>query len=199
MPRSAAWCPRGFAGSTRVDWPRGRTHARINVFRDPLPHDNPGPSHLATPISASTLPPQSPPPPCHPSKDTRPGGKAWPNPIPLIDGRFSPCGTRIAATDAGGQLHLFDCGAPRAVGSPAPSLMDRAPIDQFFTTDFRPIVHDEQRSVLDAATRLPLQGGSHVVWALGASAGVHVGMCRGPGAQPPCAAAGPPSRGGKTL
>ncbi|PSC70372.1 WD40 YVTN repeat-like-containing domain,Bromodomain isoform [Micractinium conductrix] len=97
------------------------------------------------------------------SRQTRPDGRSWPDLLPLSDGHFSPDGASITVSDVAGQMHQYTLGARCA-------LLARAPYDQFFSTDYNPLLRDLQHNVLDAVTQLPphvLTGAEAVCDALG--------------------------------
>jgi hypothetical protein len=84
------------------------------------------------------------------SRHTRPDGRSWPDAIPFADGHWAPDGASITVTDVAGQLHRFALGGP----PPCP-LARRAPYDQFFSSDYSPLLRDLHHNVLDAETQLP--------------------------------------------
>ena len=73
------------------------------------------------------------------------GDAQW---APLLDGRFAPQGDRFALTDLEGRLSLIV--HPRE----AEAMADTPP-EQFFGSDYAPLVRDSLFNVLDARTHLP--------------------------------------------
>ena len=45
------------------------------------------------------------------TESTRPGEEDWPDPLHLMDGHWTPDGSRIVVTDASGQLHIYGTGS----------------------------------------------------------------------------------------
>ena len=52
--------------------------------------------------------------------DTRPDGRAWPEPVQLVDGHWVPDGTGFAVADVAGQWHLYSASGG-GVADPDPS------------------------------------------------------------------------------
>ena len=82
------------------------------------------------------------------STDTRPDGRKWPDPIAYVDGFMSPDGHYAALTDAAGQLHVIGIGE-------RDDWIDRAPYDQFLSTDYEDLIVDSEGVVRSAATNDP--------------------------------------------
>ncbi|KAF0296758.1 PH-interacting protein [Amphibalanus amphitrite] len=64
----------------------------------------------------------------------------------LFDARWSPCGLFIAATDSHGHLSHF--------GVSGNDQFTRVPYEQFFHTDYRPLMRDARHQVLDEQTQM---------------------------------------------
>ncbi|KAK9840989.1 hypothetical protein WJX81_004207 [Elliptochloris bilobata] len=79
--------------------------------------------------------------------DTRPDGRAWPEPVQLVDGHWAPDGTSLAVADVAGQWHLYSPGRG--------ALASNARYDQFFASDYGALTRDAAGFVLDAETQLP--------------------------------------------
>ncbi|KAK9840987.1 hypothetical protein WJX81_004207 [Elliptochloris bilobata] len=110
--------------------------------------------------------------------DTRPDGRAWPEPVQLVDGHWAPDGTSLAVADVAGQWHLYSAsggGNDEKNPSPGPkmgaltlrrrpawaaqpgrgALASNARYDQFFASDYGALTRDAAGFVLDAETQLP--------------------------------------------
>ena len=98
------------------------------------------------------------------TRDTAPrDAPAWPEALPVVDGRWAGDGAAFCLTDAAGQLHLFDS-AP-----PTPALA-RARYDQFLEHDYGALRMDAAGFVVDADTEHAphaLNAGARVVDFLG--------------------------------
>lgn len=64
----------------------------------------------------------------------------------LVDGKFSPDGTSIVLSDDVGQIYLINTGQGES--------QKDAKYDQFFLGDYRPLIQDENGSVVDQETQL---------------------------------------------
>ena len=81
------------------------------------------------------------------TQDTRPLGGRWCDPLQLVDGHWSRDGSSIIVADVAGQWHLYSMGHF--------SFPSRGLYDQFFSSDYAPVLRDVMRFVLDAETQQP--------------------------------------------
>ena len=63
----------------------------------------------------------------------------------IFDSRFSPDGLQFSATDSHGHLLIFGMGSDEA--------FKKVPYEQFFHTDYRPVIRDSNNYVLDEQTQ----------------------------------------------
>eukprot|EP00794_Sanderia_malayensis_P000318 gene318-948_t len=63
----------------------------------------------------------------------------------IFDSRFAPDGTRFAASDSHGHVCIFGFGSDRPY--------EQVPYEQFFHTDYRPLIRDANNYVLDEQTQ----------------------------------------------
>ena len=63
----------------------------------------------------------------------------------IFDCKFSPTGQQFSATDSHGHLLIFGMGSNE--------MFEKVPTEQFFHTDYRPIIRDASNYVLDDQTQ----------------------------------------------
>lgn len=64
----------------------------------------------------------------------------------VFDCKFSPCGTILVSTDSHGHVSIFGFGTS--------DNYSKVPEEQFFHTDYRPLIRDVHSYVLDEQTQL---------------------------------------------
>ncbi|GAM27759.1 hypothetical protein SAMD00019534_109350 [Acytostelium subglobosum LB1] len=74
------------------------------------------------------------------------------NQIQISDGCFSPDGTRFGVTTTFGRWYILQVGGE---GDRLSGRLDNIPGEQFFQTDYQPIVRDHSGNVLDQLTQTP--------------------------------------------
>ena len=81
------------------------------------------------------------------TQDTRPVEGRWCDPLQLVDGHWSHDGSSIIVADVAGQWHLYSMGQF--------AFPTRGLYDQFFASDYAPMVRDVNEYVLDQETQQP--------------------------------------------
>ncbi|EFA78752.1 bromodomain-containing protein [Heterostelium album PN500] len=74
------------------------------------------------------------------------------NQIQISDGCFSPDGMQFGVTTTFGKWYLFELGGESALTS---GRIENTPCEQFFHTDYQPVVRDIHGNVLDELTQTP--------------------------------------------
>ncbi|GAX76871.1 hypothetical protein CEUSTIGMA_g4317.t1 [Chlamydomonas eustigma] len=71
----------------------------------------------------------------------------WIDPIPLVEGCFTPDGCTIAVADVSGQVHFYSTGSN--------GFMSNTPYDQFLSLDYAEVSTDSTGQLVEAASQLP--------------------------------------------